>query len=102
MREAEKAAICTKAVVTYGDEHQYWKAAEEFGELITAIAKRREAKEGTHEMVVARQNLLDEMADASIMLRQLQIMECAYSLEERVAYKLGRLAGRMESKEGKQ
>lgn len=97
MREAEKMAICTKAVATFGAEHQYWKAIEELGELSTAIAKRIEAKPVTPEMVTTRFDLIDEMADVSIMLMQLKILECADSLEDRISYKLGRLAGRMEA-----
>lgn len=97
MKQVEKMAICANAVCRYGMEQQAWKAAEEFGELITAVAKRQEAKAGTPEEKVARQNLLDEMADASIMLMQLRVIECISEeqLEDRITYKLGRLVGRM-------
>lgn len=99
MTEGEKMVICTKAVATYGAEHQRWKAVEELGELITAIAKRGEAKPGTLEMVTTRDALIDEMADVSIMLMQLKILGCADSLEDRISYKLGRLEGRIEGNE---
>lgn len=98
MKQAEKVAVCAKAILHYGCEKQTWKAVEELGELASAIAKRQQAKEGTPECVIAHRNLLDEMADATIMMEQLRIMEgiAEEELEDRITFKLGRLAGRME------
>ena len=75
----------------YARDDQLGQAMEEAGELITAISHFRRRRKGS------RRELLEEMADMKIMLRQLQLITGAGSeeLEEIEHQKLRRQAERM-------
>lgn len=75
----------------YGNDDQLVQAMEEASELITAISHYRRRRRGS------RRELLEEMADMQIMLRQLQIITGADSeeLEEIEYQKLCRQVQRM-------
>ena len=79
----------------YGQEDQLSQAMEEAGELITAISHYRRRRKGS------RRELLEEMADMQIMLRQLQLITGAGSeeLEALEHRKLLRQAERMRSRD---
>ena len=76
----------------YGRDEQLGQAMEEAGELITAISHYRRRRKGS------RRELLEEMADMNIMLRQLQLITGADSEELEVIghRKLLRQAERMQ------
>jgi hypothetical protein len=59
--------ILELAIEHYGEDHQVIKAMEELGELIAQLAKRSNE-------TGLRINLLNEIADASIMIEQLKII----------------------------
>lgn len=78
----------------YGKDNQLIQAMEEASELITAISHYRRRRKGS------RRELLEEMADVQIMLRQLQIIVGAGSeeLEEIGHRKLRREIERMKKR----
>lgn len=80
-----------KAIETYGVDMQLTVAVEEFSELTKEICK---AKRGENNL----ENIIEEMADCYIMLKQMEII---YDIEhgdiaEVVKCKIARLAKRLE------
>lgn len=65
----EENEILLQAIATYGENEQSRVAMEELAELIRALNKYHREKTDEH-----RQNLIEEMADVYIMLRQISIM----------------------------
>lgn len=85
----ERRRVYAEAVARYGEAHQLLKVVEELGEVIAEIPKWADPERDS--------NLWDEVADAVIVLEQLaMIAEIPEDwLNERIAYKVGRLHGRM-------
>ena len=82
--------IYTKAIEHWGKEAQIAASSEELAELIVVLQKYLNNK---CEVV----DIVDELADVSIMLNQLIIMfECKLSFDERVRFKLDRLSKLLE------
>ena len=79
---------------TYGTRSQEDIAIEELSELQKAILKhRRKESEKT------REEIIDEIADVSIMLEQLKIIySCQKEVDERVDYKIERQIKRIKKK----
>lgn len=75
----------------YGKDNQLIQAMEEASELITAISHYRRRRDGS------RHELLEEMADMEIMIRQLQILTGtdAGEMEVLMRGKLRRQIGRI-------
>jgi NTP pyrophosphatase (non-canonical NTP hydrolase) len=75
----------------YGIDNQLIQAMEEASELITAISHYRRRRDGS------RRELLEEMADMEIMIRQLQILTGtdAGEMEALTRGKLRRQIGRI-------
>ena len=80
-----------KAIVTYGVDMQLTVAVEEFSELTKEICKARRGENNL-------ENIIEEMADCYIMLKQLQIIyDIDYcDIVEMVDNKMARLAKRLE------
>ena len=79
-----------KAIITYGIDNQLTVAVEEFSELTKEICK---AKRGENNL----ENIIEEMADCYIMLKQMEII---YDIDhndiaEVVKSKIARLAKEM-------
>lgn len=94
MNIEDREAIYCRAIAHYGAERQSIKVIEEIGELLEEIAR--------YEGGAANQwELMDEIADVTIMLEQMRLIAeiGSVELEDRIAYKLGRLVGRMENEE---
>lgn len=93
----EENEILLQAIATYGENEQSRVAMEELAELIRAINKYHRAKTDEH-----RQNLIEEMADVYIMLRQISIM-CDISGEKEIEpvihKKIARLRERLEAED---
>lgn len=99
-------------VETYGAGKQEDMAIEECSELIKAILKYRreccktpsdyeEAIVFAAEKKQLRAAVIDEIADVSIMVAQLQIIfGCMGEVEERIDYKIDRQINRIEEREG--
>ena len=88
MNIKQRESIMLRAIQRFGVNGQMMKAAEEAGELVQAIVKHLLAPTDT-----TRLALLDECADAAIMLEEIKLMSpyVAANLEARIEYKLERL-----------
>ena len=93
-----EAKILEGAIDKWGPELQTDVAIEEMAELIQAITKYRRAIAVTpwyaETMEAVRKHLREEMADVSIMLRQLELIYGDYADEE--IEKLERLEERIK------
>jgi NTP pyrophosphatase (non-canonical NTP hydrolase) len=86
LKEYDK--IFLKALQTWGGKAQEDMAIEECSELIKAICKfRRSKKVGIEEL----NNIIDEVADVTIMMRQMSIIVGEDKVEERIKFKIERL-----------
>jgi NTP pyrophosphatase (non-canonical NTP hydrolase) len=89
--------VIKEAVETYGSRAQVDMAIEEMSELTKALCKERryELTEGKH--AEARANVIEEMADVTIMLAQLiLIFDRDNELQQAIDYKINRLTGRLK------
>lgn len=77
--------VCIDAVDFYGDEQQLAQTQEEAAELIAAISHYRREREG------AMAELIEEVADMKIMLRQMMHILDAEEVNKAVSMKIGRL-----------
>lgn len=86
MTAEREAKILEGAIAKWGPDLQTDVAIEEMCELIQAIAKYRRALAGfewyDQELEPVRQHIREEMADVSIMLRQLELIYGGYADEE--------------------
>lgn len=83
--------IEANAILTYGNEMQIDVAIEEMSELIKALIKNRRFSDKK-----SLDNVLEEMADAQIMLDQLKMI---FGSTKKIEwYKLDRLKMRLEEK----
>lgn len=85
----EKKSLYFKALSTYGIDAQMWVLVEECGELLNAIAKIKRGR-------ATKEDVIDELADVSIMVKQIA---CAIDYDaylKRQEEKLLRLAKRLE------
>lgn len=84
--------ICKEAVESYGSFHQTLKAMEEMGELTTALVKFRDGR-------AVYEDVVDEIADATIMMFQLSLIFDKDKVEDRINDKLHRLEKRLAVQE---
>lgn len=93
MSESEKRKLLF-IINTYGTRSQQDIAIEEMSELQKSILKhRRNPSEKT------RKDIIDEIADVSIMLEQLKIIySCHKEVEKRIDYKIERQIKRIKKK----
>ena len=95
MTVEREAKILEGAIEYYGTAAQTDKAIEEMAELTKALLKFRGTAMATqNEWAALRGNIREEMADVSIMLRQLELIYGDYAEEE--LGKLERLADRIK------
>lgn len=91
MKYEERKKIYRAAIDAWGVDAQQWMVVEELGELQTALSQMRRGRIGPEDVA-------DEIADATIMLEQLQMM---LGVEKRVELgierKIERLQRRLES-----
>lgn len=76
-------------VAHYGSEHQKRKAVEEMAELTTALAREQDNR-------ASAQDVITEIADVYIMLRQLMEIYGKENCKQEIARKLKRLGRKME------
>ena len=81
--------ICSHAIKNFGESHQVKKAIEELSELITELAR-------SISTVRSHDSVIDEIADAQIMLCQLHLIFGYSRIQERIAEKSQRLADTIE------
>ena len=82
-----------RAIEAYGEEHQVGVAIEELGELVTALSRKHYRERGTKEEV------LSEIADAHIMLQQLNLIYGVENVKKAMYIKLEKLRAHVELKE---
>lgn len=83
-------AVFAAAREQFGSDHQLVVAQEELGELISAISRVKRQRPG------AVENLVEELADVEVMVRQIALMFNAVAVVERIFdEKVDRLAERV-------
>lgn len=82
--------VAEGAIEHFGRAAQLAKSIEELAELIVQISK-------SYNMLSDTTALVDEIADATIMVRQLRYMFDYENVDSRIEYKLNRLMTRMDS-----
>lgn len=86
----ERRKLYKAAIEAWGVDAQQWIVVEELGELQTALSQMRRGRIGPEDVA-------DEIADATIMLEQLQLMLGVEKLTQQcVERKLQRLQRRLE------
>lgn len=98
MTEAEREKVYWRSIEKYGSDAQIFLAIEEMSELTKAILKlRRYASSANFDNYY--ENMLEEMADVKIMLRQLEmIFDCEFGVEQWIDRKVKRQIERLEGK----
>lgn len=81
------------AVQHYGPEHQKKKAVEEMGELITALSREQDGR-------ATREQVITEIADVHLMIRQLMVIYGLDACMEEYDRKKRRLLRRMDKETG--
>jgi NTP pyrophosphatase (non-canonical NTP hydrolase) len=79
-----------RALREWGEEAQLWMVVEELGELLASMAKYRRVR-------VSIDDVVDEIADAQIMLGQLAIMIDPVAVDAAISGKIDRLRDRLDS-----
>lgn len=80
--------ICRRALWRFGVNRQKVKAMEECGELIVQLAKRHSDNSIS---LVPPPDVIDEIADVTIMMRQLAIAYGEAEVQQRIDFKVDRL-----------
>lgn len=95
--KADERKVFTEAIAKYGEDEQMRIAQEECAELIQAISKYHRAQSNPDGRYFSRAkaNLIEEIADVSIMIDQLKLMVKGSHTEMR-AEKVERMAIRMK------
>lgn len=86
--------ILRQAITKYGSTAQINMAQEECAELIVALSKyiNRTNKIDAEKLIERRDDIIDEIADVEIMMRQLRIIFlCDSEVNARVIFKINRL-----------
>lgn len=86
--------ILARALVQYGFNAQIEMIIEECSELILALQKLKRTNGDNEEKL---ENVIDEVADVKIMIRQAEIMFGEEKVNERVCFKMNRLYNRLSS-----
>ena len=93
--------LLNKAIKHFGDEAQVEKTIEEMAELTMAIQKFKlfvkSESSSTKEMMEIVGNVVEEIADVTIMMQQMTIMFDVENVNNAMDYKLGRLQHRIEN-----
>lgn len=89
MKTLKPLTVPILAVHHYGAEHQKKKAIEEMGELITAISREQDSRATTEQVIT-------EIADVQIMMRQLALIYGIDAVAEEIDRKQRRLLRRID------
>ena len=90
---SEQDKIITDALATFGEAHQIDKCIEECGELIAALTRYRDGRATTEDVV-------DELADVGIMLRQMRKAFGPWRVAHRTDAKMARLVELIAKRKG--
>ena len=86
----EGDSIMNDAIAKWGIDSQILVAIGECGELLAQLGRKAQGR-----VVIA--DLVDEIADVTIMMRQLALIYDVDGVEERIRFKLNRLKDRLEA-----
>ena len=89
-KKADCINICQEALLAFGNEAQIDMLCEEVGELLSAINKYRRGR-------CAKKDVVTEIADVEIMLKQMELIFGWDEVMEERQYKLSRLKQRLDS-----
>lgn len=92
MFEMTHEEIYKKAIAKYGVEAQCKMAIEEMAELLNAMMKFDRGRNTVDDIV-------EEIADVTIMMRQLSIVYGQKAVDLQISYKTQRLARRLKKEE---
>ena len=93
----KKDVVYRRCICEYGTQPQVDVASEEMSELIKALLKWRRAKGA--ELIKARDNIIDEIADVRIMCRQMEILfQAENEVEKRIDFKVDRQRKRLDDR----
>jgi hypothetical protein len=84
----EEDSTLLDAIVTYGQQEQEMMAVGEIGEFLTVFGRRAQGRLTVEEMI-------DEIADVTIMMRQMAHINGLRAVEDRIRFKVERLAGKL-------
>ena len=85
----EQDEVLEQAILEFGDTAQKARAIEECAELINVLCKERRKRVNT-------QDIITEIADVTIMMRQLSKMYGEFPVEVEIERKINRLRERIE------
>lgn len=90
----DQSTILAQAIAKWGEESQRGMAIEECAEFI--VAARKVSRVGGREIKPqAVENVIDEIADVEIMMHQMGLIYGRDAINERIAFKIERLKGRL-------
>ena len=88
--------VLSEALTRWGDESQMGMAIEEAAEFIVAL--RKCSRVGGREVSAdANKAVIDEIADITIMARQMALIFGVAEVDQRIKYKIDRLKTRLEN-----
>ena len=90
IKKDDGITICQEALLAFGNEAQIDMLSEEVGELLSAINKYRRGR-------CAKKDVVTEIADVEIMLKQMELIFGWDEVIEERQYKLNRLKERLDS-----
>jgi NTP pyrophosphatase (non-canonical NTP hydrolase) len=82
--------LLLQAIAAWGAETQSEMMIEECLELATVLQHQKKGK-------ASRAEIIDEIADVKILIRQMELIYLEADISERVAYKMNRLSVRLVS-----
>lgn len=92
-------------VTIYGDDKQVDMCIEECAELQKALLKRRrEVNKGfpdPEKVNAAKETIIDELADVTVMVEQMKIIYGYEAVEERIGFKINRQMERLKNRGNK-
>ena len=88
--------ILKNAIETWGDDVQIDMMIEECAELIVALQKSKRHYDTTSQKQDILSNIIDEVADVTIMMKQAEIIFGKKIIEERINFKMERLSNRLK------
>ncbi len=89
--KTEHDEILRKAIRHYGEQKQKLLTIGEIGELLALVGKLAQGRDASAEWI-------DEVADVTIMLRQMALIIGTAAVEARIDYKVNRLQEKMQTK----
>lgn len=85
--------VIKQAIETFDHDKQIAKAIEELSELITALARKESFR-------ATKEEIIDEICDAFIMVNQLAMIYGVQAVEKRLVKKIAKLNGYLETYQG--